>query len=82
MSSKTENLDMVNPLEHATEEHRKIYQAVRTFAQAIGCDMSDEGGKEFARVVMVSIAEAAFEGGDIFEAVARRIIALRRAQTR
>jgi hypothetical protein len=40
--------------------------------------MSDEGGKEFARVVMVAIAEAAFEGGDIFEAVTRKLIALRR----
>jgi hypothetical protein len=69
---------MVNPFEHATEEHHKIHDAVRTFARAIGCDMSDEGGKEFARVVMVAIAEAAFEGGDIFEAVTRRLIALRR----
>ena len=69
---------MVNPFEHATDEQYRIQEAVRNFAQAIGCDMSDEGGKEFARVVMVAIAEAAFEGGDIFEAVARRLIALRR----
>ena len=69
---------MVNPFEHATDEQYRIHEAVRNFAQAIGCDMSDEGGKEFARVVMVAIAEAAFEGGDIFEAVARRLIALRR----
>jgi hypothetical protein len=73
---------MVNPFEHATEEHHKIFEAVRTFAQAIGCDMSEEGGKEFARVVMVAIAEAAFEGGDFFAAVARRLIALRRTKSR
>ena len=42
--------------------------------------MSEDGGKEFARVVMVAIAEAAFESGDIFEAVARRLIALRRTK--
>jgi hypothetical protein len=73
---------MVNPFEQATEEHLKIYEAVRIFAQVIGCDISEEGGKEFARVVMVAIAEAAIECGDIFEAVARRLIALRRAQSR
>ena len=73
---------MVNPFEQATEEDHKIYEAVRTFAQAIGCEISDEGGKQFARVVMVAMAEAAFEGGDIFEAVARRLIALRRNQSR
>jgi len=73
---------MVNPFEHATEEHHKIYDAVKSFAQAIGCEISDEGGKQFARVVMVAIAEAAFEGGDMFEAVARRLIALRRNQPR
>jgi hypothetical protein len=43
---------MVNPFEQTTEEHLKIYEAVRIFAQAIGCDISEEGGKEFARVVM------------------------------
>jgi hypothetical protein len=72
---------MVNPFEHAPEEHHKIHEAVRNFAQAIGCDMSDESGKEFARVVMVAIAEAAFEGGDIFEGVARKLLALRRTRS-
>lgn len=72
---------MVNPFEHATEEHHGIQEAVRNFAQAIGCDMTEEGGKEFARVVMVAFAEAAFEGGDIFEAVARKLIGLRRTKS-
>jgi hypothetical protein len=72
---------MVNPFEHATEEHHKIYEAVRMFAQAIGCDASEEGGKEFARLVMVAMAEAAFEGGDFFAAVSRRLIALRRTKS-
>lgn len=71
---------MVNPFENASDEQYRIHQAVRTFAQAIGCEMSEDGGKEFARVVMVAIAEAAFESGDIFEAVARRLIALRRTK--
>ena len=69
---------MVNPFEDATDERHKIHEAVTTFARAIGCEMSDQGGKEFARVVMVAVAEAAFEGGDIFEAVTRRLIAVRR----
>ena len=72
---------MVNPFDHATEEHRQIYEAVKTFAQAIGCDTSEEGAKEFARVVMVAMAEAAFEGGDFFGAVAWRLIALRRTKS-
>ena len=72
---------MVNPFEHATEEHHKIHEAVTTFARAIGCDISEEGGKEFARVVMVAMAEAAFEGGDFFGAVAWRLIALRRTKS-
>lgn len=72
---------MVNPFEHATEEQHRVHEAVKTFAQAIGCDMTDEGAKEFARVVMVAIAKAAFEGGDTFEAVARRLIVHRRARS-
>lgn len=72
---------MVNPFEQATEEQHRIHEAVKTFAQAIGCDMSDEGAKEFARLVMVAIAEAAFEGGDIFEAIARRLIVHRSAKS-
>jgi len=73
---------MVNSFEHSTEEHHKVYEAVRTFAQAIGCDISDEGGKEFARLLMVAMAEVAFEGGDLFAAVARTLIALRRTKPR
>jgi hypothetical protein len=73
---------MAIPFEHAKEEHDRIYEAVKTFAAAIGYDNSEEGGREFARIIMVAIAEAAFEGGDIFEAVARRLIALRRTQSR
>lgn len=72
---------MVNPFEHATEEQQNVYEAIRTFAQAIGCDTSEEGSKEFARVVMVAMAEAAFEGGDFFRAVARRLVALRRTKS-
>jgi len=76
---------MVNPFENAEEhdrtheeEHDRINQAVRTFAEAIGCDMSSEGGKEFARILMVALAEAAFEGGDIFDGLARKLVTLRR----
>lgn len=68
---------MVDPFEHANEEYDKIYKAVKTFAAAIGCEMSEEGGKKFARIVMVAMAEAAFEGRDIFEGVARKLIVLR-----
>jgi hypothetical protein len=68
---------MVDPFEHANEEHDKIYEAVKTFAAAIGCEMREEGGKKIARIVMVAVAEAAFEGGDIFEGVARKLIVLR-----
>jgi hypothetical protein len=68
---------MVDPFGHANEEHDEIYKAVKTFAAAIGCEMSEEGGKKFARIVMVAVAEAAFEGGDIFEGVARKLIVLR-----
>lgn len=46
---------MVNPFEQATEEQHRIHEAVKTFAQAIGCDMSNEGAKEFARLVMVAL---------------------------
>ena len=48
---------MVNSFEDAAE-HDRIHEAVRTFAKAIGCDMSDEGGREFARIIMVALAEA------------------------
>jgi hypothetical protein len=67
---------MVNPFEDAAE-HDRIHEAVRTFAKAIGCDMSDEGGKGFARGIMVALAEAAFEGGDIFEGFARKLLTFR-----
>jgi hypothetical protein len=68
---------MVNPFEQAKEEHDRIHEAVKTFANAVGCDMSPEGGREFARLLMVAVAEAAFEGGDIFEGVARKLLAFR-----
>lgn len=68
---------MVNPFEYAKEEQDRIHDAVKTFAAAIGCGMSDEGGKEFARIVMVAVAEAAFEGGDIYEGIARKVLGLR-----
>jgi hypothetical protein len=68
---------MVDPLEHANEEFDRIHDAVKAFAVAIGCEMSEGGGKKFARIVMVAMAEAAFEGGDIFEGVARKLIVLR-----
>jgi hypothetical protein len=68
---------MVDPLEHANEEFDRIHDAVKAFAVAIGCEMSEGGGKKFVRIVMVAMAEAAFEGGDIFEGVARKLIVLR-----
>jgi hypothetical protein len=68
---------MVNPFEYAKEEHDRIHDAVKTFAAAIGCDLGEEGGKVFARIVMIAVTEAAFEGGDIFEGVARKLIVLR-----
>jgi len=68
---------MVIPFEYAKEEHDRIYEAVKTFATAIGCDVSEEGGKQFARIIMVAVAEAAFEGGDIFEGVARKLLKFR-----
>ena len=66
-----------DPSQYAKEEHDRIHDAVKAFAVAIGCEMSEEGGKKFARIVMVAMAEAAFEGGDIFEGVARKLIVLR-----
>jgi hypothetical protein len=69
---------MVIPFEYAKEEHDRIHEAVKTFAKAIGCDMSEEGGKQFARIIMVAVAEAAFEGGDIFGGVARKLLTFRR----
>jgi hypothetical protein len=65
---------MAIPFEHPKEEHDRSYEAVKTFAQAIGYEISEEGGKQFARVIMVAIAEAAFEGGDIFEGVTRKLL--------
>jgi hypothetical protein len=69
-----------NLLENTKEEQARIQEAVRSFATAIGCALSVEGGKEFARVMMVALAEAAFEGGDIYAGVARRLLTFRPAQ--
>jgi hypothetical protein len=44
--------------------------------------MSEEGGKKFARIVVVAVTEAAFEGGDIFEGLARKLIVLRQKASR
>jgi hypothetical protein len=61
---------MATPFEYATEEHDNIHEAVKAFARAVGHDITDEGGKQFARVVMVALAEAAFE--EIFSKVLRQ----------
>lgn len=66
-----------NLLENAKEGQERMQEAVRTFAIAIGCELSVEGGKQFARVVMVALAEAAFESGDIYEGFARKLLTLR-----
>jgi hypothetical protein len=50
---------------------------VKTFAAAIGCGMSEQGGKKFAPIVLLAVTQTAFEGGDIFEGVARKLIVLR-----
>jgi hypothetical protein len=71
-----------SPFEYAREEHDRIREAVKDFAKAIGCDMSEEGAKQFARIVMVAFAEAAFEGGDIFEGVARKLLTFRPRPTK
>ena len=63
--------------EIAKEEKQRIHESVRTFARAIGCEITIDGGKEFARFVMTALAEAAFEGGDVYEGVARKLLALR-----
>jgi len=68
---------MVNPFENAKEEHDRIYGAVKAFAEAIGCDLSRDGGQEFARIIMVAVAEAAFEGGDIHEGLTRKLLTFR-----
>ena len=68
---------MVIPFENAKEEHDRIYEAVKTFATAIGCDISEEGGKQFARIIILAVAEAAFDGGDVFEGIARKLLTFR-----
>jgi hypothetical protein len=73
---------MLDPFEYAKEEHDRIHDALKAFAGAIGCEMSEEGGKKFARIVVVAVTEAAFEGGDIFEGVARKLIVLRQKTSR
>jgi hypothetical protein len=45
---------MFDPFEYAKEEHDRIHDAVKAFAVAIGCEMSEQGGKKFARIVMVA----------------------------
>ena len=49
---------MLDPFEYAKEEHDRIHDAVKAFAVAIGCEMSEEGGKKFARIVVVAVTEA------------------------
>ena len=65
------------PLRARPQEHDKIYKSVKTFAAAIGCGMSEQGGKKFAPIVLLAVTQTAFEGGDIFEGVARKLIVLR-----
>jgi hypothetical protein len=73
---------MLGPFEYAKEEHDRIHDAVKALAAAIGCVQTAEGGREFARVMMVAVAQAAFEGGDIFEGVARKLMLFRSRHSR
>ena len=52
---------MATPFEYATEEHDNIHEAVKALRGQFGYDIADKGGKQFARVVMVALAEAAFD---------------------
>ena len=59
------------------KEHDRLHQAVKDFAKAIGCEISEAGGKEFARVTLAAIAVAAFERHDIFDRIARKLLDFR-----
>ena len=68
---------MADLFEHANQEHDEISKAVMTFAAKIGCEMSEQSGNKFARIVLLAVTQAAFERANIFEGVARRPIVLR-----
>jgi hypothetical protein len=58
------------------QQHDWIRGAVQRFAEEIGCDPIIDGGKEFARLVMIAFSEAADEGGDVMDGVVKNILAL------
>jgi hypothetical protein len=68
---------MADLFAHANQEHEEISKAVKTFAAAIGCEMSEQSGNKFARIVLLAVTQAAFEGANIFGGVARTLIVLR-----
>jgi hypothetical protein len=66
-----------NAIINASKEQHRFYEAVKQLAKAIGCDTSNEGGKEFARIMLPAISEAAYLGGDVLKGIAIRLLAFR-----
>lgn len=67
---------MVDLFAHAFQEHDEISKAVKTFAAAIGCETSEQGREEIRTYALLAATQARFEGRDIFEGVARKLIVL------
>lgn len=43
---------MVDLFDRANQEHDKVYKSVKTLAATIDCEMSEQGGKKFAPIVL------------------------------
>ena len=66
-----------NKLMDSKNQQAIFHEAVKQFAKAVGCDASNEGGKEFARIMLPAISEAAYYGGDILHKVATKLLTFR-----
>ena len=66
-----------NQLIDSNNQHKAIHEAVKKLAKVAGCDTSNEGGKEFARIMVPAISVATYEGGDIFKGIADKLLTFR-----
>jgi hypothetical protein len=66
-----------NQLIDSKKQRETFYAAIKELAKVVGCDSSEAGGREFARVMLPAISAAAYGGGDVLKEIANKLLAFR-----
>jgi hypothetical protein len=67
----------INQIMDSKKQRDAIHEAIKRLAKVTGCGDSKEDGSEFARIMLPAISEAAYNGGDILNEIANKLLTFR-----